>query len=87
MKNIEVVIIDKLGIHARPASKIVAEAAKHACDVTIKHGDKEVNAKSIMSLMGSGIKFDATVEIICNGENEEAALNSIVETMKSEGLI
>jgi phosphotransferase system HPr (HPr) family protein len=51
MPEREVKIINKLGIHARPAAEIVKTAGKFKSDITIVRDDLEVNAKSIMGVM------------------------------------
>ena len=54
MSNIiesDITIINKLGLHARSAAKLVNVASKHACEIEIGLPDRMVNAKSIMSVM------------------------------------
>ena len=47
----EVVVINKLGIHARPAAMFVKVANKFSCDVFVEKDGERVNGKSIMGLM------------------------------------
>ncbi len=47
----DITIINKLGLHARAAAKLVNVASKHACEIEIGLPDRMVNAKSIMSVM------------------------------------
>lgn len=70
-------VVNEQGLHMRPAGVLSKAAAKYGCDVTLKVGDKEINAKSIMMIIGGCIKCGADVEIICNGEQEEDALSEI----------
>ena len=62
----ELVVQNKMGIHARPAAMIVRVTNKHNADVFMEKDDEQVNGKSIMGLMmlaagkGSKIKFTAT---------------------------
>jgi len=46
-----ITIINKLGLHARAAAKLVNVASRHACEIEIGIPDRMVNAKSIMSVM------------------------------------
>ena len=62
----ELVVLNKMGIHARPAAMIVRITNKYKCDVFVEKDEEQVNGKSIMGLMmlaagkGSKIKFLAT---------------------------
>lgn len=57
----ELTIVNKLGIHARPAAKFVQTANRFACDIIVEKGDEKVNGKSIMGLLmltaGPGTKL------------------------------
>jgi len=57
MPEREVKIVNKLGIHARPAAEIVKTAGKFKASITIVRDDLEVNAKSIMGVMMLAAKF------------------------------
>ena len=87
MKSITVTIIDPIGIHARPASTIAQTASKFKSNVTFKSNEKQGNAKSVINLMALGVKKDAIVEIIVDGDDEHEAINAIKETMTNEKLI
>ena len=87
MKTKKIIIIDPIGIHARPASAIVNATAKFASNIEVKHDGKLANAKSIINLMALGIKKDAELEIIVDGSDEEEAINTLVEVMEKEKLI
>jgi phosphocarrier protein HPr len=64
----ELVVQNKMGIHARPAAMIVRVTNKFKADVLVEKDDEEVNGKSIMGLMmlaagkGSKVRFSATGE-------------------------
>ena len=47
----ELTVVNKLGIHARPAALWVKTAQRFACDVTVEKDEEKVNGKSIMGLM------------------------------------
>ena len=77
MPEREVKIVNKLGIHARPAAEIVKTAGKFRSSITIIRDDLEVNAKSIMGVMMLAAEFGATVTIRATGEDAEQALDAL----------
>ena len=83
MKSFDYVITDPVGIHARPAGILVKEIKKYASAVTVKKGDKEVNALKLMALMGMGIKQGDTVTVTIDGADEDAAAAAIEEFFKN----
>jgi phosphocarrier protein HPr len=77
MPEREVKIINKLGIHARPAAEIVKTAGKFKSDITIVRDDLEVNAKSIMGVMMLAAENGATIALRATGDDAEAALDAL----------
>jgi phosphocarrier protein HPr len=77
MPEREVRIINKLGIHARPAAEIVKTAGKFKSSVTIIRDDLEVNAKSIMGVMMLAAEFGAKIVIRAVGDDAEQALDAL----------
>jgi phosphocarrier protein HPr len=77
MPEREARIVNKLGIHARPAAEIVKAAAKFKSNITIVRDDLEVNAKSIMGVMMLAAEFGSTVTLRAAGEDAEAALDAL----------
>ncbi len=71
------IIVDPIGLHARPATLLVNEASKFVADSTIVSNDKQANLKSIMGVMSLGIVNGAEFIIDCSGTDEEAALDAI----------
>ncbi|WP_116964041.1 HPr family phosphocarrier protein [Fastidiosibacter lacustris] len=79
MKEVELVIINQLGLHARAASKLVNLALRFSSDVymeVVKTGVK-VNCKSIMGLMMLGASCGTSIIISAEGEDAQEALDSI----------
>ncbi len=70
----EYVIKDSLGIHARPAGLLVAEAKKYKSAVTIEAKGKKADAKRIFAVMSLGVKCGDTITVLCEGEDAEAAI-------------
>lgn len=78
----EVIIKNKLGIHARPATMIVKAAGKYKANITFKKDNVSVNAKSIMELLLLEGYKGSKIKVVANGEDEEKAINAIVEIIE-----
>ena len=77
MPEREVKIVNKLGIHARPAAEIVKTAGKFKSNITIVRDDLEVNAKSIMGVMMLAAGQGSEVELEVEGNDEAQAAEAI----------
>jgi len=73
----EFVVINKLGIHARPAALFVKAANRHACNILVEKDGEQVNGKSIMGLMMLAAGPGTKLTIICDGEDCQQALDEI----------
>lgn len=87
MKSVVVKIIDPIGIHARPASKITNEAAKYKSEISFIVDGRTGNAKSLINLMALGVKVNNKVEIQAKGFDEDQAIEAIQKVMKLAKLI
>ena len=87
MKEIKVLVIDPVGLHARPATVAVNAACKFKCDVQVSFKEKSVNMKSIMGVMSLGIPTQSEIIISCEGEDEDVAIKSIEEILKTQKVI
>lgn len=79
----KVTIKNEQGLHMRPAGVLAKAITKYPCDVILVVGEKEVNAKSIMNIIGACIKCGMEIEIKCNGEQEEEAMQTVKELVES----
>ncbi|HEX5577936.1 MAG TPA: HPr family phosphocarrier protein [Gemmatimonadaceae bacterium] len=70
-------IVNKLGIHARPAAEIVKTAAKFKSGITIVRDDMEVNGKSIMGVMMLAAECGAAIVLRADGADEDAAVDAL----------
>lgn len=77
MKQFTAIVIDKVGLHARPASILAKEASKYKSELRIKANGKVGNLKSIMNVMAMGIRNGAEINIEAVGVDEEKALSGI----------
>ena len=80
----EVTIKNRAGIHARPAASLVKLANQFECDVKLKKGDDEINAKSIMGIITLAAGFKTVLTIIADGEDEDAALDAMYELFENK---
>lgn len=72
-------MINKLGLHARAASKLVNAAARYESTVSLCFDGQQVDAKSIMGIMMLAASKGAELGLVVDGEDEEDALRAIVE--------
>lgn len=67
------------GLHLRPAGELAEYALKYRCKILISHGDKEVNAKSLLGVLSLCIRQNTEITVTCDGMDEEEALPGMVE--------
>jgi phosphocarrier protein len=79
MPEKEVMIINKLGLHARAAAKLVTLASQFNCDVKVAKGSREVSGKSIMGVMMLAAAKDSRIRLMAEGDDAERALDSLEE--------
>ena len=79
----EIEIINKLGLHARAAAKLVNTAASYGSSVTLGFGQQTADAKSIMSVMMLAAAKGAVIKIMCDGEDEESAMQALTSLINS----
>ncbi len=77
MINKPLVIINKLGLHARAAAKLTTLAARFSSKIELKANNKSVDCKSVMSLMLLAASKGTEVEICAQGDDEAAAIEAI----------
>ena len=73
----ELVVANKLGIHARPAAMFVKTANRFACDIFVEKDGETVNGKSIMGLMMLAAGPGSRLRVHADGENAAQALAEI----------
>lgn len=73
----DIPIINKLGLHARAAAKLVHCAARFNADIKLRKGSEEVDAKSILGILLLAAAKGTTVTITASGNDEAEALDSI----------
>ncbi|MEA4895268.1 MAG: HPr family phosphocarrier protein [Oscillospiraceae bacterium] len=76
-------VMDKNGLHARPASKVVSIAKNYQGEVFLQKGEQKCNAKSIMLIMGLDLMFGDVIEVSAIGDGSEEielAIKVIIES-------
>jgi phosphocarrier protein HPr len=78
----EFVVINKLGIHARPSALFVKTANRFQCDCFVEKDGEKVNGKSIMGLMMLAAGPGSTIIVTCEGPDANEALDEIEALVK-----
>ena len=77
-----ITVVNPSGLHLRPAGVLSQTAMKFKCDVIIECGEKRIIAKSVLNVMAAGIKCGTEINLICDGEDEEAAMKTLTEAIE-----
>ncbi len=83
MLSRNVKIINKLGMHARPAALLTKTANLFGCKITITKNGKTIDAKSILAVMTLAAKCGEEITITADGSGEAVALDSLVSLVTS----
>ena len=76
-------VVNPSGLHLRPAGVLSQTAMKFKCDVIIECGEKRIVAKSVLNVMAAGIKCGTEITLICDGEDEADAMQTISQAIES----
>lgn len=82
MVSQKVTIKNPTGLHLRPAGNLCKEAMKFRSMITFTFRENTANAKSVLSVLGACVKSGDEIELICEGEDEEEALESLVAAIE-----
>ena len=82
-KKVNIEITNPVGLYASPATELVDAVKLYKSHVTLNYNEKSVNMKSLMGVLSLGIPHKAKVEIVVEGEDEDAAMEMIAEKIKS----
>ena len=81
--TVTVTIVNRLGLHARPAMTFVDLASTFKADVTVRRGDQEVDGKSIMHMMMLAATKGTELEVCANGPDAQAACTALKKLVDS----
>lgn len=76
-------VVNPSGLHLRPAGVLAQTAMKFKSEITIECGEKKIAAKSVLNVMAAGIKKGTEITLICDGEDEEEAMNTLSAAIES----
>jgi phosphocarrier protein len=79
----KVTIINKFGLHARPAMRFVETANKFSCSIDVSKESLKVDAKSIMAVMRLAAAQNAVLTILVDGEDAEEAMEALTSLIES----
>ncbi len=86
MVSDRVIIKNPTGLHLRPAGLFCKTAMQFGCKITVhkrtRHEDVTANAKSVLSVLGACIKSGDEIEIVCEGNDEEQALEVMAQLVR-----
>ena len=77
-------IVNKAGLHARPAAEIVKLAARYRSDITVVRDELEVNGKSIMGVMMLAAECGSTLQLKAEGPDAAEALDALEKLIESK---
>ena len=77
--SVDVPILNRLGLHARPAAEFVKIASRFQCEVWVRKDEVEVSGKSIMGVMMLAAEYGSQLTIRADGTDAEAALEALRE--------
>jgi Phosphotransferase System HPr (HPr) Family len=83
MKRQKVKIINATGLHLRAADLMCKTAMQFKCHITFEIGTFTTNAKSVLGMLGAGVRQGDEIEFICEGEDEVDALETMVNLVES----
>jgi phosphotransferase system HPr (HPr) family protein len=77
MPEIRLTVIDESGLHARPAARFVQAASRFASRIVIRNGEREADAKSLISLLTLAVRLSNVITVTAEGADADAALASL----------
>ncbi|MEN8721090.1 MAG: HPr family phosphocarrier protein [Oceanococcaceae bacterium] len=77
MLSRDLTIINKLGLHARAAARLVQTASNFSCDITLHTPQRSANAKSIMGILMLAAAQGHVITVQARGEDADAALDAL----------
>lgn len=79
MQSTTIIIINKLGLHARAAAKLSRLAEQFSSEITLEKSEHSINAKSIMQIMMLAANKGSQITLSANGVDEANAIQAITD--------
>ena len=83
MINRKVTVKNPTGLHLRPAGILCKEAMKYQSLITFSFDGGTANAKSVLSVLGACVKCGDEIELVCEGADENEALEALVSAIEN----
>ncbi len=83
MVSSEVTVQNSVGLHARPATFFIQRANEFKSSIWVEKDERRVNAKSLLGVLSLGIVKGTVISIIADGSDQEEAVKTLVELIKS----
>lgn len=84
MEAQKVTVINKLGMHARPAQIFAKEASKFSSKVTITKGERKASGKSVINIIALGLVHGTEITVSAEGDDEKDAVKTLVALINSK---
>ena len=79
----DVLVKNKTGLHARPATFFIQKANEYKSTIWVEKEERRVNAKSLLGVLSLGIIGGTNIKIIADGADEQEAVDGLVELVES----
>ena len=79
----DVTITNNIGLHARPATFFIQKANSFKSSIWIEKDDRKVNAKSLLGVLSMGIAKGMTIKLVADGQDENTAIEALVELVNT----
>ena len=80
----KMVVEEPCGLHLRPAGKLCECSQQFASKIQLKKGTQTANVKSVLGLLAARVTQGDTIELICEGPDEEEALKALIACLDAE---
>jgi len=84
LRSSPIVVTHEAGLHARPAAVVAAAARQFTSDVRLVKGDREANARSLVSIMALEVARGDSITIVARGEDAQEAIAGITRTLTTD---
>lgn len=78
----DLIIKNKTGLHARPAATWAQTAGKFKSSIRLRKGDKEIDGKSLLSILSLGLSAGSDVQLIVDGPDAQAAVDALTSLLE-----
>lgn len=79
----DVIVKNKVGLHARPATFFIQRANEFQSSIWVERDERRVNAKSLLGVLSLGILGQHQIRIIADGTDEKEAVDALVSLVES----